>query len=191
LTVRSCLACRATYRSAKGSRKSLSDPRERTMGVPQHWVSTLCFRQFRDKHTALGRLYWTYLLGQDAIRQLLIGKEGTAYAVDLIQRSFPRTMLPETVDQLLNHGLAERCGSDLEDHPRPFLHSLRPSLNVPVVLDASLVRSRRDSQLRHHKVRRHLPTQFVDLRFAPKANPGSRFSPVAGQWPASSWKEVW
>jgi hypothetical protein len=86
------------------------DQRGRIMGVPQHWVSTLCFRQFRDKHTALGRLYWTYLLGQDAIRQLLAGKEGAAYAVDLIQRSFARTMLPETVDDLLNHTLAERSG---------------------------------------------------------------------------------
>jgi hypothetical protein len=75
-----------------------------------HWISTLCFRQFRDKHTALSRLYWTYILGIDAIRQLLDSAPATAFAAEVVQASFKRGMLPETVHELVEHHLEERCG---------------------------------------------------------------------------------
>jgi hypothetical protein len=55
-------------------------------------------------------LYWTYILGTDAIRQLLANAPATAFAAEVVQASFKRAMLPETVHELVEHRLEERCG---------------------------------------------------------------------------------
>jgi hypothetical protein len=77
----------------------------------RNWRSTLYFRRFREKHTALSQLHWTNELGRYAIRQALLGRNATDYAIDAMGTPFPRGMLPDTVDQMLN-ALDLRAGNE-------------------------------------------------------------------------------
>jgi hypothetical protein len=61
--------------------------------------SSLCFRRFRKKHTELSRLYWWYVLSQDAALKILAGGAPTDYAVDIIGASFKRGMLSVTAQE--------------------------------------------------------------------------------------------
>jgi hypothetical protein len=66
----------------------------------RNWVSTIVFRRFRIKHQELSRIYWTHVMGSDAILQLISGKTITNFAVDSVSSSFPRNMLPLSIDEM-------------------------------------------------------------------------------------------
>jgi hypothetical protein len=59
--------------------------------------SSLCFRRFRKKHTELSRLYWGYVLAQEATLKCLAAANSTDYAVDAVGASFACGMFSATV----------------------------------------------------------------------------------------------
>jgi hypothetical protein len=68
--------------------------------APPNWTSTLAFRAFRRKLESLSSVYWTFQLGETALRSALDGKVVTAKAVTELGSPFCLRMLPESVEEL-------------------------------------------------------------------------------------------
>ena len=77
--------------------------------APPNWTSTWAFRQFRRKLESLSAIYWTFQLGEAALRKMLDGKPPTAKAVTELGTPFPMFRLPENIGDLLGH-LDHRSG---------------------------------------------------------------------------------
>lgn len=73
--------------------------------------TTMVFRRFRDKNTALSRLYWTSEAGRHAIRTVLNGRPNGDLAVQALGVTFDSRHLRESVGEIIER-LDERAGSE-------------------------------------------------------------------------------
>jgi hypothetical protein len=67
------------------------------------WRSTYAFRQFRQKHGTLSKLYWTSQLGVEALRFRLSAAPGQEFAIDQLGSTVPRGLIPEDVATFLDN----------------------------------------------------------------------------------------
>ncbi|WP_160715356.1 hypothetical protein [Chitinophaga solisilvae] len=63
------------------------------------WLSTLAFRNFRDKTSDLSDIYWTQQLGADCLAEVLGTKDPDHFSVNVINSSFKHTMHPQKVSE--------------------------------------------------------------------------------------------
>ena len=63
------------------------------------WMSTLAFQRFRQKHGNLSRIYWSWQLGLNAVRNLTANAQSSDFVVDVVGTDFKRGMIPDTCQE--------------------------------------------------------------------------------------------
>ena len=64
--------------------------------------TTLCFRNFLNKHSELSRIYWTHLMSSEHLRNSIVAAPPKEFTASYLNSSFPSFMHPQTIEETLS-----------------------------------------------------------------------------------------